>query len=102
MADATRRMIDEEQQHIADEAHRRAARMVAGHRPLLEAFAASLLESEVLERGDIERITAEYEGEAVPRRRLEPLPGTGSGPRDGGRQPSGSQAGARQRRSAPE
>ena len=33
MADATRRMIDEEQQHIADEAHRRAARMVAGTPP---------------------------------------------------------------------
>ncbi len=78
MADATRRLIDEEQQHIADEAHRRASRLVAAHRPLLEAFAARLLESEVLERGDIERITAEYEGEAVPRRRLEPLPGTGS------------------------
>ncbi|HZI92536.1 MAG TPA: AAA family ATPase [Thermoleophilaceae bacterium] len=79
MADATRRMIDEEQQHIADEAHRRATRIVAAHRPLLEAFAARLLESEMLERGDIERITAEYEGEAVPRRRLEPLPGTGTG-----------------------
>ena len=79
MADATRRMIDEEQQHIADEAHRRATRMVAAHRPLLEAFAARLLEDEVLERADIERITAEYEGEAVPRLRLEPLSGNGSG-----------------------
>ncbi len=79
MADATRRLIDEEQQHIADEAYRRATRMVAGHRPLLEAFAARLLESEVLERADIERITAEYEGEFVPRLRLEPLAGTGNG-----------------------
>jgi cell division protease FtsH len=79
MADATRRMIDEEQQHIADEAHRRAERMVAAHRPLLEAFAVRLLEDEVLERADIERITAQYEGEAVPRLRLEPLPGTGTG-----------------------
>ena len=65
MSDATRRMIDEEQQYIADVAHRRAARIVAGNRRCSRPSRPELLESEVLERGDIERITAEYEGEAV-------------------------------------
>ena len=73
MSDATRRMIDEEQQFIADQAHRRAQRIVAEHRPLLEAFARTLLESEVLERDEIERLVGEHEDHrpAVPR--LEPL-----------------------------
>ncbi len=56
MSDHTRRLIDEEQQFIADQAHRRALRMISEHRPLLEAFAATLLDKEVLEREDIERL----------------------------------------------
>jgi len=78
MADATRRLVDEEQQFIADQAHRRAQRLVAEHRPLLEAFARTLLESEVLERDDIEALVTEHEDRqpAVPR--LEPLGGGGS------------------------
>ena len=75
MADATRRLVDEEQQFIADQAHRRALAMVAGHRALLEAFAHSLLEKEALERSDIDRLVAENEGELPRRPRLEPLPG---------------------------
>jgi cell division protease FtsH len=62
MSDATRRMIDEEQQFIADEAHRRALGIVSKHRPLLEAFAATLLDKEVLERDDIDRLVSEYHG----------------------------------------
>ncbi|MBA2439317.1 MAG: ATP-dependent zinc metalloprotease FtsH [Thermoleophilaceae bacterium] len=77
MADATRRLIDEEQQYIADHAHRRALRLVSEHRPLLEAFARTLLESEVLEREDIERLVAEHEGAQPSRLRLEPLSGMG-------------------------
>ena len=63
MSDATRRMIDEEQQYLTDLAHRRAARLVAANRTLLEAFAFTLLENEVLERDDIERLVASYKGE---------------------------------------
>ncbi|MBA3306444.1 MAG: ATP-dependent zinc metalloprotease FtsH [Thermoleophilaceae bacterium] len=88
MSDATRRMIDEEQQFIADQAHRRAQQMVAAHLPLLEHFARTLLENEVLERGDIERLVAEHEGAQPAARRLEPLlngsghaNGSSSGPR---------------------
>jgi cell division protease FtsH len=75
MADATRRQIDEEQQFIADHAHRRALQMVSEHRPLLEGFAQTLLANEVLEREDIERIVAEHEGAQPAQRRLEPLAG---------------------------
>ena len=62
MADATRRLIDEEQQFIADQAHRRALSMVSAHRELLEGLAARLLDNEVLERADIEKLVAEHEG----------------------------------------
>ena len=61
MSDATRRLIDEEQQHITDLAHRRALALVEEHRTLLEAFAFTLLENEVLERADIDRIAAAYD-----------------------------------------
>jgi cell division protease FtsH len=60
MSDATRRLIDEEQQYLTDLAHRRAMKLVAENRTLLEAFAFTLLENEVLEREDIERMVAAY------------------------------------------
>ncbi|HYN90947.1 MAG TPA: ATP-dependent zinc metalloprotease FtsH [Thermoleophilaceae bacterium] len=63
MSDHTRRMVDEEQQYLTDLAHRRAMKVVGENRPLLEAFAHTLLENEVLEREDIERLVAEYRGE---------------------------------------
>ena len=56
MSDATRRLVDEEQQHITDLAYRRALALVVEHRPLLEALALHLLEREVLDRADIDRI----------------------------------------------
>jgi cell division protease FtsH len=60
MSDHTRRMVDEEQQYLTDLAHRRAMKLVAENRTLLEAFAFTLLENEVLEREDIERIVGAY------------------------------------------
>ncbi|MDQ4048798.1 MAG: AAA family ATPase, partial [Actinomycetota bacterium] len=78
MADATRRLIDEEQQFIADQAHRRALKLVSEHRALLEAFARTLLQNEVLERGDIDGLMAEHEEVRPPQRRLEPLDGRGA------------------------
>jgi cell division protease FtsH len=79
MADATRRHVDEEQQFIADHAHRRALTLVSQHRELLEAFAQTLLTHEVLERSDIERLVAEHEGAQPETRRLEPLEGGDTG-----------------------
>jgi cell division protease FtsH len=63
MSDHTRRMIDEEQQHLTDLAYRRALKLVADNRTLLEALAFTLLENEVLEREDIEGLVARYLGE---------------------------------------
>ncbi len=76
MSDHTRRLVDEEQQFIADQAHRRAQRMIAEHRPLLEAFVRTLLDEEALEREDIERLVREHEGDQPQPRRLEPLGGS--------------------------
>ena len=66
MSDNTRRMIDEEQQYLTDLAHRRAMKLVAENRTLLEAFAFTLLENEVLEREDIEHLVGSYKGQSVP------------------------------------
>jgi cell division protease FtsH len=65
MSDHTRRQIDEEQQYLTDLAHRRAMKLVGENRTLLEAFAFTLLENEVLERSDIERLVGAYKGDAV-------------------------------------
>ena len=59
LSDATRRVIDEEQQHIADAAYRRALALVSEHRELLDELAQALLSNEVLLRDDIERIVGE-------------------------------------------
>jgi cell division protease FtsH len=62
MSDYTRRQVDEEQQYLTDLAHRRAMKLVADNRPLLESLAHTLLENEVLERDDIERLVGDYRG----------------------------------------
>ncbi len=58
VSDRTRELRDEEQQHLADEARRAAARLLSGHREQLDELAGELLRNEVLERGDIDRIMA--------------------------------------------
>jgi cell division protease FtsH len=65
MSDATRRRLDDEQQHLTDLAYRRAQGTILEHRKLLDSFAATLLEKEVLERSDIERIVAAYRTSAA-------------------------------------
>ncbi|GAG35433.1 unnamed protein product, partial [marine sediment metagenome] len=75
MSDATRRAIDEEQQFITDQAHRRALGLITEHRDLLEALAGELLEREALERDDIDRIVADVEGEIATPERLVPRNG---------------------------
>src|SRR5215204_5058982 len=62
MSDYTRRQVDEEQQYLTDLAHRRALKIVNENRALLEALAHTLLENEVLEREDIDRLVADYRG----------------------------------------
>jgi len=64
VSDRTRELRDSEQQHLADEAMRRAMRLISEHREQLDGLAAGLLRNEVLERQDIDRV---MEG-AAPRR----------------------------------
>jgi cell division protease FtsH len=59
ISDNTRRLVDEEQADLTDVAYRHALRLVTEHRGMLEEFARMLLEQEVLEREDIERIVGE-------------------------------------------
>src|SRR3954449_8738991 len=60
MSDATRRTIDEEQQYITDLAHRRATKLLFENRTLLEGFAFTLLDKEVLEREDIDALISSF------------------------------------------
>jgi len=82
MSEAMRRSIDEEQQHIADRAHRRALAMVVGHRDLLDRLAERLLENEVLERADIDEITGK--GAADEDDEAAPIEAAGEGSANGG------------------
>jgi cell division protease FtsH len=71
VSDVTRRIRDEEQQELAFEAQRAAHRLITAHRDKMEDFAEALLDREVLERAEIERIM-----EGVPRiERRAPDPG---------------------------
>ena len=94
MSDYTRRQVDEEQQYLTDLAHRRALKMVSENRPLLDALAHTLLENEVLEREDIERIvggvprTAAVTATRTAARRVVPVAEPGKAPRRGGRAPA--------------
>src|SRR3954468_10382832 len=58
VSDRTRELRDAEQQHLADEAMRRAERLITEHRETLDALASALLRHEVLEREDIEAVMA--------------------------------------------
>ncbi len=56
VSDHTRRIRDEEQQALAFEAERSARELLTTHRDKLEELAQALLEQEVLERADLDRI----------------------------------------------
>jgi cell division protease FtsH len=59
VAEATLRMRDEERQDLADGAYRAALGLLRDHRRWLDALADALLEQEVLERADIDRVLAD-------------------------------------------
>ena len=56
LSDMTRQVRDQERRDLADEAYRAAHRLIAGHRDKLEELAVTLLENEVLDRPEIDRI----------------------------------------------
>jgi cell division protease FtsH len=66
VSENTRRLVDEEQQELTDLAHRRAQNLVVENRELLDEFAQTLLENEVLDRDAIDRIMAGYVIEDAP------------------------------------
>jgi cell division protease FtsH len=58
-SESTRRLRDQEQQALAEEAQRQAYGLLMAHRPLLNDLAGTLLANEVIEREDIERIVGD-------------------------------------------
>jgi cell division protease FtsH len=56
VSESTRRVHDEEVRELADEAFRGAVAIISSHRPKLDELAGTLLENEVLERPDIDKI----------------------------------------------
>ncbi|HTA98224.1 MAG TPA: AAA family ATPase [Solirubrobacteraceae bacterium] len=70
LSETTLRLRDEERRELADEARRAARRLIVSHRAQLDALAAELLSSEVLDRDAIDRVMV-----GVPR--LERRPGVG-------------------------
>src|SRR3954452_17821497 len=67
VSDHIRRQLDEEQRQLTYEAQRKAEDIITAHRPQLDALARQLLEHEVLERRDIDRIMGDV---AAPRLRI--------------------------------
>jgi ATP-dependent Zn protease len=70
LSETTLRLRDEERRELIEEARRAARKLIVSHRPQLDALAAELLSSEVLDREAIDRVMA-----GVPR--LERRPGVG-------------------------
>ena len=58
-SEATRRLRDQEQQALAEEAQRAAYALLSTHRALLDELATTLLRDEVIERDTIERIVGD-------------------------------------------
>jgi cell division protease FtsH len=67
VSEGTRRVRDEEVRELGDEAFRAAVSIIDANRPALDELASTLLENEVLERTDIDRIMGELP-RAAPRR----------------------------------
>jgi cell division protease FtsH len=61
ISEHNKRQLDEEQRQLTFEAQRNAEQLISTHRAELDALAAQLLEHEVLERKDIDRIMASTE-----------------------------------------
>jgi len=70
VSDRTRELRDAEQQHLADEAMRRAVALITEYRAQLDAIAAALLHHEVLNGEDITRIMEGVELPAAGRAHL--------------------------------
>ena len=64
LSEETKRMRDEEQREITDEAYAEAVRLISRYRPHLDRLAQALLERETLDRPDIDRLLEGLEPES--------------------------------------
>jgi cell division protease FtsH len=86
ISDNTRRLVDEEQADLTDVAYRHAQHLIVSNRDLLESLANALLEQEVLDRDDIDRIVGkriavlEHDAEPGPAQIAAAKPHEPSGP----------------------
>ncbi|MDE1922159.1 MAG: ATP-dependent zinc metalloprotease FtsH [Gammaproteobacteria bacterium] len=64
-SEATARLIDGEVRALLDEAQRRAHDILAAKRPGLEALAAALLDKEIMDRNEVERLLRDQAGVAA-------------------------------------
>jgi cell division protease FtsH len=60
VSDATRRLVDEEQQDLTDFAYRKAMQLIRDHRPVLDELAEALLKNENLDRKGIDVIVQKH------------------------------------------
>jgi len=64
LSEETKRMRDEEQREITDDAYAEAVRLISRYRPHLDRLAQALLERETLDRPDIDRLLEGLEPES--------------------------------------
>ena len=64
LSEETKRLRDQEQARLTDEAYEDAKRLVEKHRGALDRVAAALLEKETLDRGELEQLLTDVETES--------------------------------------
>jgi ATP-dependent Zn protease len=64
LSEETKRLRDQEQARLTDEAYEEAIRLLAKHRGALDRLAGALLEKETLVRDEIESLLADLEPES--------------------------------------
>jgi cell division protease FtsH len=64
LSEATKRVRDQEQAHLTDDAYEEAQRLLNKHRPALDRIAHALLEKETLDREELEHLVADVEPES--------------------------------------
>ena len=64
LSEETKRLRDNEQGRLTDEAYQEALRLLHKHRPALDRIAAALLEKETLVREELDALLADVEPES--------------------------------------
>jgi cell division protease FtsH len=64
LSEETKRVRDQEQAHLTDDAYAEAQRLLNKHRPALDRVAHALLEKETLDRDELEQLLADVEPES--------------------------------------